>query len=148
MHNIEFNVEKKWEILIPEYKKIILNAVKKTYKEVFNITKPNIELSVFLTSNKKIQKLNQEYRNKDKPTNVLSFPMGSISGDNSVLIGDIVIALETIISEAKKLKISRKNYLSKITIHGLLHLLGYDHIEQNDFIKMDKIEKNIIKKIN
>ena len=80
-------------------------------------------------------------------TNVLAFPMDNELFKNREILGDIVISLEAIIAEAKKSKISRRKYLSKIVIHGLLHLLGYDHIKENDFHIMDKIEKEVFRKI-
>ena len=80
-------------------------------------------------------------------TNVLAFPMNNEPLKNSKILGDIAISLEAIIVEAKEQKISRRKYLSKMVIHGLLHLLGYDHIKDNDFLVMNKIEKEVFRKI-
>ena len=147
MFKIEFNVENDCKNLIPDYKEIIKRAVKKTFKEILNVSNPDLELSILLTSDKKIKNLNHDYRNKNNPTNVLAFPMNVINQNNTTILGDVVISLETVISESKKYRISKKKYLTKMTIHGLLHLLGYDHINNNDLKIMKLKERNIFKKI-
>ena len=147
MVKIEFNVENDWVRIIPDYKHVIKTAAKKTFKEVFDTSDDNLELSILLTSDEKIKSLNKNYRNKNSSTNVLSFPMNITNQNNVKILGDIVISLETIISDSKKYKISKKKYLSKMTIHGLLHLLGYDHINDTDFKVMKIKERNIFKKI-
>ena len=80
-------------------------------------------------------------------TNVLAFPMNDEISENRKMLGDIVISLEAVTIEAKKYKISRRKYLCKMIIHGLLHLLGYDHVKDHDFHEMNKIEKEVFKKI-
>ena len=147
MVKIEFNVENNWENIIPDYKNIIKDATKKTFKEVADISDHNLELSILLTTDEKIKSLNKNYRNKNSSTNVLSFPMNIMNHNNVKILGDIAISLETIISESKKYKISKKKYLTKMTIHGLLHLLGHDHINDTDFKIMKTKERNIFKKI-
>jgi len=147
MVKIKFNVENNWKNLIPDYKNIIKKAVTKTFKEVLNLSNPNIEVSILLTSDEKIKILNNNYRNKNNSTNVLAFPMNIEDQNKTKIIGDVVISLEKVISESKKYKISKKKYLTKITIHGLLHLLGYDHIYKEDFKIMRLKERNIFKKI-
>ena len=109
MVKIEFNVENDWERIIPDYKHVIKTAAKKTFKEVFDTSDDNLELSILLTSDEKIKSLNKNYRNKNSSTNVLSFPMNITNQNNVKILGDIVISLETIISESKKYKISKKN---------------------------------------
>ena len=147
MVKIKFNVENNWENIIPDYKNIIKDATKKTFKEVADISDHNLELSILLTTDEKIKSLNKNYRNKNSSTNVLSFPMNIMNHNNVKILGDIAISLETIISESKKYKISKKKYLTKMTIHGLLHLLGHDHINDTDFKIMKTKERNIFKKI-
>jgi probable rRNA maturation factor len=132
---IEINVEHgKWKKSIPKFDIYIRQAIKKTFK-------------ILLTSSKEIKKLNNKYRKINKMTNVLAFPMDNEPLKNREILGDIAISLEAIIVEAKKYKISRRKYLSKMVIHGLLHLLGYDHIKDNDFHIMSKIEKEVFRKI-
>lgn len=94
-----------------------------------------LEISIKLTGNDEVQSLNAAYRSKDKPTNVLSFPMvqpdmlGALanSDDGEVLLGDIVLALGVCQSEAEEKRISVEDHATHLIVHGMLHLLGYDH---------------------
>ena len=148
MLKIEINVEhSKWKKSIPKFDIDIRQAIKKTFKNVLKTSNPCYELSVLLTSDKEIKKLNNKYRKINKMTNVLAFPMDNEPLKNREILGDIAISLEAIVVEAKKYNISRRKYLSKMVIHGLLHLLGYDHIKDNDFYIMSKIEKEVFRKI-
>ena len=148
MLKIEINVEySKWKKSIPKFDIDIRQAIKKTFKNVLKTSNPCYELSILLTSGKEIKKLNNQYRKINKMTNVLAFTMDNEPLRNSKILGDIAISLEAIIAEAKEQKISRRKYLSKMVIHGLLHLLGYDHIKDNDFLVMNKIEKEVFRKI-
>ena len=148
MVKVEINFDdENWKILIPDCKKIINQAVKKAFQETLGSKKLDTEVSILLTTNKEIKKLNYNHRNKNKATNVLAFPMNNINNNKNIILGDIAIALETIVIEARAYKISKKKYLSKMVIHGVLHLIGYDHINNEDFKKMNTIEKIIFKKI-
>ncbi len=86
------------------------------------------ELSMLLVSDRAMQELNRHYRGKDRPTNVLSFPMqeGREIGDGA-LLGDIVISADTAVREAGELKVPLRRRLNWLLVHGLVHLLGYDH---------------------
>lgn len=90
----------------------------------------NCEVSVTFTDNKKIHKLNLEYRNVDRPTDVLSFPLGDddfeTEGDK-VLLGDIVLSLEKANEQANEYGHSFEREVAFLTVHSTLHLLGYDH---------------------
>ena len=147
MVSLSYNVdEKKWQKSFPLFKKYISESVIETIKAVKVNLSENSEISFLLTSDKKIQKLNSKYRNKNLPTNVLSFPMmKKING--VMLIGDIAISNEKILKESKNLKTNKYSYLSKITIHGVLHLLGFDHQTEKEFQIMDQYEKKILKKL-
>ena len=146
MLGISFNLDNpQWKKEFPEYKTIISNAVKKTFQSE-NISSQNNHISVFLTSDENIKDLNLKYRNKNKATNVLAFPIQeSIEKQN--YIGDLAISLEKIIFESNKYKIKKNKYLSKITIHGILHLLGYDHINDDDYEVMNEIEDRLINEL-
>jgi probable rRNA maturation factor len=93
------------------------------------------EVSVRLTSDEEVQTLNREYRQKDKPTNVLSFPMVQAdmldglanSDDGEVLLGDIVLAHGVCATEAADKGVTVEDHATHLIVHGLLHLLGYDH---------------------
>ena len=147
MLSLSYNVDdKKWQKSFPLFKKHISKSVIETIKTVKINLSENSEINFLLTSDKKIQKLNSKYRNKNLPTNVLSFPMmKKING--VMLIGDIAISNEKILKESKNLKTNKYSYLSKITIHGVLHLLGFDHQTEKEFQIMDQYEKKILKKL-
>ena len=146
MQSISFNLDNpQWKKEFPEYKKIISDAVKKTFQNE-NVKSQNNYISVLLTSDDNIKELNLKYRNKNKATNVLAFPIQE-SIEQKNYIGDLAISLEKIIFESNKYKIKKNKYLSQITIHGILHLLGYDHIKDDDYEVMNKIEDRIIKEL-
>ena len=94
------------------------------------------EISLVLTNDASIRRLNRDYRGKDKPTNVLSFPTIEAPG----LLGDIVLARETILREAEDKGVSFKHHFTHLIIHGLLHLLGHDHQTEAEAEKMEAIE--------
>jgi len=95
------------------------------------------EISVKLTDDAEVQALNAAYRGKDKPTNVLSFPMlqpgfmeaTDMADDGEILVGDIVLAHETCVREAVEKGASVEDHATHLMVHGVLHLLGYDHVE-------------------
>ena len=146
MQSISFNLDNpQWKKEFPEYKTIISDAVKKTFQSE-NVESQNNYISVLLTSDDNIRELNLKYRNKNKDTNVLAFPIKE-SIEQKNYIGDLAISLEKIIFESNKYKIKKNKYLSQITIHGILHLLGYDHIKDDDYEVMNKIEDRIIKEL-
>ena len=146
MQSISFNLDNpQWKKEFPEYKMIISNAMKKTF-QIENINIKNNHISVLLTSDNTIKDLNFKYRNKNKATNVLAFSVQEFI-EKKNYVGDLAISLEKIIFESNKYKIKKNQYLSKITIHGILHLLGYDHVNDHDYEVMNKIEDRIINEI-
>ena len=147
--NIDFSVlDKQWNHSLPNFKKIISNASNNVFDELNQFKDKNYEISFMMVDNKYIKELNANYRSKDSATNVLSFPMidrNSLKHEN--ILGDVVISIDKILSESKDLKIEVDEYLAKISIHGILHLIGYDHIKDKDYSKMNKIEKVILNSI-
>lgn len=101
------------------------------------------ELSVVFTDDAAIQALNAEWRGKDKPTNVLSFPAFPPvrGGLLPPMLGDIVLAAETVAREAAEEKKPVENHVSHLVIHGLLHLLGYDHETDDEAEEMEAVER-------
>ena len=147
--NIDFSVlDKQWNHSLPNFKKIISNASNNVFDELNQFKDKNYEISFMMVDNKYIKELNANYRSKDSATNVLSFPMidkNSLKHEN--ILGDVVISIDKILSESKDLKIGVDEYLAKISIHGILHLLGYDHVSDNDYEVMNRLEEKILKKI-
>ena len=143
MVKISYNIEGKgWKKHFPHFKKYIGKSVNETLKQMDTKIDEDVVVSIFLTSNKKIKKLNYQYRNKNKPTNVLSFPMQS-SSDGICLLGDIVLSNQTLLKESIEQNVTKYDYLCKMTIHGMLHLLGYDHNTEKQFKRMNKFESII-----
>lgn len=110
------------------------------------------ELTVTLSHDSKIKILNKHYRAKDKPTNVLSFPMFDDISEipanaGQVPIGDIIIAFETIKREAIEQNKTLPDHFTHMLIHGFLHLLGYDHMNDKDAKSMESLEIKILKKL-
>jgi len=100
------------------------------------------EVSITLTNDKEIHKLNKQYRDIDKPTNVLSFELG-----DDLLLGDIYISLDTVKREADAENISVAEHTAHMVVHGMLHLQGYDHIQDDDAVVMESKEIAIMKKL-
>lgn len=102
-----------------------------------------VSLSILLTNDAEVKTLNAQYRGKNKPTNVLSFPDGEKIGGVRQL-GDIAMAYETIAAEAKAQGKALKHHLSHLAIHGTLHLLGHDHEEDAEAEAMEALEIAIL----
>jgi probable rRNA maturation factor len=106
-----------------------------------------VEISVRLTGDKEVQSLNAQWRGKDKPTNVLSFPMAEsddLQGTNvagpELLLGDIILARGVCEAEAADKGVTVEQHATHLLIHGTLHLLGYDHHEEDDAADMEARE--------
>lgn len=118
------------------------------------LTSPaTIEISIRLTDDDEVRTLNAQYRQKDKPTNVLSFPMiqpdlldtvTTNSDDGEVLLGDIVLAHGVCAREAEERGISLDDHATHLIVHGTLHLLGYDHLGEDEAEAMEAIETDAL----
>lgn len=136
----------------PECDGIIQRAVQGAIKHCQTDTKgmPS-ELSILLSNNEHVQELNREYREKDKPTNVLSFPALECEAPGQIILepgpihlGDIVLAYGVVKAEAHDQDISFEDHLSHLIVHGVLHLIGYDHIEDEEAEVMESLEIAIL----
>ena len=107
----------------------------------------NVMFNVIIINDKSIHELNKMYRNIDRPTDVITFALEddkkSVSHDIRVL-GDIYISYDKVISQAKEYAHSEKRELCFLAVHGLLHLLGYDHMNEEDEIKMFNLQKELL----
>lgn len=112
----------------------------------------DIEVSVVLANDDLVQVLNREYRDKDKPTNVLSFALldsdDPIPDGGPVAIGDIILAYQTIENEAREQEKFLKDHFTHLLVHGTLHLVGYDHMTEDDANIMETLEIRILEKMN
>ena len=144
--NVEVN-NKLWHQKIKNPKRYFSKKLKKISKIIPFLKKKNITFTILLTNSLGIKKLNRKFRKKNKPTDVLSFPYFSqeklkLGGKKNVYIGDIAICYEIINIRSKKTNFFLE--FDKVWVHGFLHLLGYDHIKNKDYFKMNKIEKIIL----
>jgi probable rRNA maturation factor len=108
------------------------------------------EVSIVLTNDAEIRALNQTWRGKDAPTNVLSFPAGEPFGDipgEPRPLGDVVLGGETVVAEARAKGISTADHASHLVVHGMLHLLGYDHDSDEDAARMETLETEILARL-
>ena len=131
---------------------IFFNSLAKVFPKKYRFIKKKVGLTILLSNNKNIKKLNKKFRNKNKATDVLSFPSEKkINIKNSPYIGDIVISYDFMNKPKTLSALEFKNKVIKIFIHGFLHLLGYDHIKLKDFKVMlaeeEEIYQTIKKKI-
>jgi probable rRNA maturation factor len=104
------------------------------------------EVSVLLCDDEFIAGLNKQWRDRDAPTNVLSFPAGDVAGDLAAapLLGDIIIAYETVAREAAEENKSFQDHFTHLAVHGFLHLLGFDHISDEEAEEMEGLERDIL----
>ena len=102
------------------------------------------ELSIVLTDDAEQQGLNRDWRGIDKPTNVLSFPQIEPFGPVTGILGDIVLARETLEREAVELGKPFNDHYTHLVVHGFLHILGYDHIDEAEALVMEGLETKIL----
>ena len=146
-----FSNEKAWSKKLKK-KELFFEKICKAFPKKYQFFKKKINLSILLSNNKNIKKLNKEFRNKNKSTDILSFPFNEkIKISKQTYIGDIIISYNYIDKpKTQKLKFFEKK-LIKIFIHGFLHLLGFDHIKNRDYKKMlreeDRIYQSVISKL-
>jgi probable rRNA maturation factor len=105
--------------------------------------KPGVEISILLTDDAAIRQLNAQWRGKDQPTNVLSFPAPG-APDMRPSLGDIAIAYETCEREAGAELKTFQAHVTHLIVHGFLHLVGFDHESETDAVKMETLEREIL----
>lgn len=145
---IEIEVEADdWTAAMPDVEAVVEQAATAALGRIEG------DVVVLLTDNAAVRDLNARFRDKDKPTNVLSFPMvqpdlidtvSQNSDDGEVLLGDIVLAHGVCVAEAAERGISTADHASHLIVHGTLHLLGYDHITDDEGDAMEAIERDAL----
>lgn len=135
-----------------EYENLLNTVLKKCFEEE-KINDKNLYVNIVLTNPKNIKKINKEQRNINKETDVLSFPMfekeelENLNNSNEDILGDIVISIEQVKKQAIEYGHSFEREIAYMAVHGFYHLLGYDHMEENDKKIMRQKEENILKKL-
>ena len=151
---IKVNVEvdsKPWHNKLKDPKKYINKKLKKIYKSIPILKAKNITFTLLLTNSLKIKELNKKFRNINKATDVLSFPFFSPNRlkklkEKNVYIGDIAICYEIINIRSKNTSFYME--FDKIWVHGLLHLIGFNHVKNKEYFIMNKFEKKILNLIS
>ncbi|MDC1112026.1 rRNA maturation RNase YbeY [Candidatus Pelagibacter sp.] len=146
MINVDVVSENKlWSKRIKK-KDIFFNSLVNFFPKKYRFIKKRVNLTILLSNNKNIKKLNKKFRNKNKSTDILSFPYEAKPNIKKLsYLGDIVISYDFMNKPKNLNNLEFKNKVIKTFIHGFLHLLGYDHIKLKDFKKMLKEEEIIFK---
>ena len=110
--------------------------------------KSDLDVNLKLISSEEMQNLNHSFRKKDADTNVLSFPADEVTHSNINELGDIAISIPFIKKEAKDLSTSFDSHIMHMLAHGILHLLGHDHLQDKEATLMESTEANYLKKFN
>ena len=144
--NVEVN-SKHWYEKIENPKKYFNKKLKKISKVIPRLQEKNIIFTILLTNSLNMKKLNKKFRNQNKSTDVLSFPNFSaknlkFSQKENIYIGDIATCYEIIKIRSKKYSFHLE--FDKAWVHGFLHLVGFNHIKNKDYFKMNRIEKKIL----
>ena len=146
--NVEIN-NKSWHKKIKNPKKYFNRKLKKISKMLKLFKNKNMTFTILLTNSLNMKKLNKKFRKRNKSTDVLSFPVFSKKNltsikEKKIYVGDLAASYEIINSRSKK------NFFTefdKAWVHGFLHLIGYDHVKNKEYYKMNKIEKRILNSI-
>ena len=147
-----FSNEKAWSKRLKR-KELFFNKVCKAFPKKYKFLNKKVSFTLLLSNNKNIKKLNKDFRNKNKSTDILSFPFSEkIRILKETYLGDIIISYNFIDQpKSQDLKFFKKK-LIKLFIHGFLHLVGFNHIKDKDYKKMlqeeDQIYKSVISKLN
>ena len=150
---IKINVlseEKSWSKRLKKSQDLF-DSICKNFPRSFRFPNKRVYLTLLLSNNKRIKNLNKKFRNKNKTTDVLSFPFyhehelrKKIKKNNDIYLGDVIL------NYYKINKVKKENFIyefNKLWVHGLLHLIGHKHYKNKDFKKMNKLEIKIINKI-
>ena len=153
MINVDvFSEEKAWSKKLKK-KELFFKKICKSFPKKYKFLKKKVSFTLLLSNNKSIKKLNKSFRNKNKSTDILSFPSNKkLKKIEENYIGDIIISYNFIDKPKSQSFKSFKEKLIKTFIHGFLHLLNFDHIKDKDYMKMLKEEeliyKSVISKLN
>lgn len=148
MINLSINIDVAaagWKNAFPKMKRKMEEAAAFAFlraKKPKSFDGKTLEINILLTTDSAMKKLNHDYRGKNKPTNVLSFPQNLPA--QTGLLGDVALALQTIKKECKEQQKTLENHAIHLVVHGILHLLGYDHMRLKDAKTMENLECDIL----
>ena len=139
--------DKSWSKKLKK-KEIFFNNICKFFPKKFQFINKKVYFTLLLSNNKNIQKLNKKFRNKNKHTDILSFPFHQKSKKlKEIYLGDIIISINYMNKSKNLSEYDFREKVAKIFIHGFLHLLDFDHIKKKDYIKMLNQEQKIFKSV-
>ena len=147
-----FSNEKAWSKRLNK-KELFFNKICKSFPKKYQFLHKKVSFTLLLSNNKNIRKLNKDFRNKNVSTDILSFPFNQkVKISKKTYLGDIIISYNFVDKpKSQNLKLFKEK-LIKIFIHGFLHLLGFNHVKNNDYKKMlkeeEQIYKSVISKLN
>jgi len=137
-----------WRETLPDAEELCRRVAAVALGAAADLPAERIEVSLLLSDDAEVRELNRDYRGQDKPTNVLSFAAldadSPIPEDGPILLGDVIIAYETTRAEAEAEGKRFEHHVSHLVVHGVLHLLGYDHIEEDEAESMESLERSIL----
>lgn len=136
-----------WSAL-PEAEAIVAKAVSAAFAEAGLVARPDAELAVTLADDARVRSLNAEWRAKDQPTNVLTFP--AVEPDETAdapMLGDVILAFETVAREARDEGKTLADHVAHLVVHGVLHLFGYDHLDDAEADAMEAVEIRALARI-
>lgn len=138
-----------WDAALPDAEAVVRRAVDRVLGAVADRLPPGeAELTVVLADDAVVRDLNRTWRGKDRPTNVLSFPLAEESVTSGpgfpILLGDVVLALETVAAEARDQGKPLPDHVAHLVVHGVLHLLGHTHDDDDDASAMEGIETAVL----
>jgi len=147
----EWDSSRSWDLLVRRAAEAAI--AESAYPELAELERP-VEISVTLTGDEQVRALNAEWRGKDKPTNVLSFPMAdeldfaraNVAGPE-LLLGDIILARGVCEREAAEKHVPVEQHATHLLVHGTLHLLGYDHGSETDAAEMEEREVRALRRL-
>ena len=143
--------DERWHEALPDHASLVSMSLDHIFRNIDLFSDAeDIELSITLSNDAHIQTLNNDYRNKNKPTNVLSFPQidwqnePAAADEPFIMLGDVIIALETIERESAEQDKRLQDHFIHMLIHSVLHLCGYDHENETDAETMENLEIHIL----
>ena len=139
-----------WREAVAAPEEVAARAARAAYTAASPDLSRSSEAAVVLTDDAEVQILNRDYRDEDRATNVLSFPafdeddIARLPTDAPLILGDVVIALETATAEARAEAKTAEDHLSHLVVHGMLHLLGHDHKTDDEATIMERLEVDVL----
>lgn len=136
-----------WAAMLPDAEAAAREAARMAWSAAATGASGPAEISILLAGDAAVRDLNRRHRGQDKPTNVLSFPIGDGGDGMPVLLGDVVLASGVVAREASAQGKRIDAHLRHLVVHGVLHLLGYDHETDPDAESMESLEVRILEKL-